>query len=89
MFASPSLWLYCPHASSEDLSRGVAAARAVFLAAGLTAAHCQAQSAAQAEGDDYGIRGHATWCEAEAAAVAACCAGWHRVPESAYLALDC
>lgn len=77
----------CRSASTADQDRGICAAEAVFKAANLTPEHCHAQIMAQAAGDAWGTRGVSTWQDAEAAAIAACCAGWHRVPESAHLEL--
>lgn len=83
-----SLWITdCQPATSADIERGVAAAQAVFSAAGLTPEHCSAQMDALAAGDDYGERGVATWQAAEAAALQACCQGWQRIPDSAGLEL--
>ena len=78
----------CPGASEADRQRGIDAAEAVFSAANLTAEHCARQIEALAEGDDYGEKGVAAWKWAEAAAIEACCAGWVRIPASAYLELQ-
>lgn len=78
----------CPGASSEDQDRGTAAAQAVFQSVGLTAEHCHAQTLAEPEdGDPIDSLGLLTWQVADRAAIAACCAGWYRVPESAHLEL--
>ena len=78
----------CPGASSEDQDRGSAAAQAVFLSAGLTAEHRHAQTLPEpANGDPIDSLGALTWQVADRTAIAACCAGWYRVPESAHLEL--
>jgi hypothetical protein len=78
----------CRPATSADIDRGVAAARAVFHAAGLPADYCQGNAAAQDEGGlHFDARAALTWRAADCAAVLACCAGWRRVPEPAHLEL--
>ena len=79
----------CSHASDDDCARGVAAALEVFAAAKLTPAECN--QAANDLADGVPCAGHSfelsIWCEAERAALAACCAGWIRIPEPAHLEL--
>lgn len=84
---SRSVWIVDAHASEADIRAGVEAAERVFLRWRLTPAHCYAQMIAHADGDAYGERGLAAWREAEVAAIAACCAGWRKIPEAAHLAL--
>ncbi|HMM87060.1 hypothetical protein [Azohydromonas sp.] len=82
------LWIVDSGASDDEIRRGVDAALEVFARWGLTPEHCARQMQALAEGDAYGERGIAAWREAEAAALAACCAGWVRIPAGAHLELE-
>ena len=77
----------CQGASTEDHERGSAAAAAVFAAAGLAPEHCDAQATLAAGDEPHDAHAVETWYDAERAAIAACCAGWHRVPEPAHIEL--
>ena len=66
----------CQGASSADVERGIAAAVHELRAAGITTAEA-ATAAYLAESD--------AWQAADRAAIAACCAGWRRVPDEAHL----
>lgn len=66
----------CQGASSADVERGIEAAELALRAAGITTAEA-ATAAYLAESD--------AWQAADRAAIAACCAGWYRVPDEAHL----
>lgn len=86
-----NLWINDSGAATNEIERGVAAAKAVFDRAGATAE--QAFAAQQKQCDDEPlndaelVRADA-WREADSAAVLACCEGWARIPESALLVLQ-
>lgn len=90
-----SLTINIPGATPEELQRGIRAASDVFVSAGVTP-----QKAAEAHFDAgwivRGFPGPPTteitrladlWDAADAAAVAACCAGWSAKPDTARLAI--
>lgn len=91
-----SITISIPGATADELQAGLAAAYAVFAAAGVTA-----EEAAEAHFDSgWGVRGFpggpqaediarlaSLWEAADSAAVNACCSGWASKPERARLAL--
>ncbi|AWC24968.1 hypothetical protein CO731_04461 [Aminobacter sp. MSH1] len=79
--------------SPADIQRGIAAAEAVFKAAGITAFRACSGMFELECWDDDGFEGElseedskaaSVWLEAEAAAIDACCVGWpdHKMPGS-------
>ena len=70
-----SIWIYDSGASTEEIRRGIDAAKAVFSEAGVTA-------------QDAHTRHPEVWATAEAKALDACCDGWLSIPESAHLELE-
>jgi hypothetical protein len=75
----------CAPASTQDIERARAAAQAVFAAAGLDPAYCNEQMLALADDAPHDARAVEVWLDADAAAIAACCEGWARVPAGAHL----
>ena len=89
--SSMALWINDSGASTEDILRGVAAAVAVFERYGVSAKDAQAAQQAIDDGeqaDNVMTMRAVAWQEADAAAVKACCAGWSRIPDAAYLDLQ-
>lgn len=81
-----ALWIEDAQGATDDeIRRGVAAARDVFMLHQRDPAYCEAQLVASSNGDDYDAPALQTWYEAESAALTVCFEGWQRQPESASL----
>lgn len=84
----PPLWIEDAGASTEEIERGVAAARDVLTARGVAITQAYLASVLRGNDEDQLIPAHlAAWDDAESAAITACFAGWARIPEAAHLAL--
>ena len=90
-----SLLIHVDGATAEEFERGIAAAQAVFDAAGVTPHDAATANFARAAWELGGFQGDgptdavmeraALWHEADLAATQACCATWSAIPESADL----
>lgn len=84
------LWITDSRASTQEIERGIAAAKAHFEEKGSHPQACwqaslDAAAAAEPVTDENTLDLINTWHEAENLAIAACCEGWARIPESALL----
>ena len=72
----------------DDLARGIAAAEAVFAAAGVTPAACHADVHRARHGSQTWYAAARLWYAAEDAAVRAACGSWRDAPLAAALEFE-
>lgn len=82
-----SLWIYDGGFSTAEIETGVAAAKAVLDAAGVTTDQAHEASQLRADDQPYNAAAADAWDAAEAAAIEAAAQGWARCPAGACLAL--
>ena len=73
---------------SDDLARGIAAAEAVFAAAGVTPAACHADVQRARHGSQTWYAAARLWYAAETAAVRAACGSWRDAPMAVALEFE-
>jgi len=83
-----AIWIFdCDNASTEDIQRGIDAAKKVFEEAGVTPD--EAKQADEAWPTvRYPNHMENIWPEAEMSALDACCKNWLSIPEAAHLELE-
>lgn len=72
----------------DDLARGLAAAEAVFAAAGVTPAACHADVQRARHGSQTWYAAARLWYAAENAAVRAACGSWRNAPLAVVLEFE-